>query len=188
MVRGREPLGRGVDAGDERASRRICSGRRGPARRICAWLWQHRGMRNHRLAIAFVMAAACGGSQKAVEVKGGDAELAKLAGTWSGDYRGHESGRAGTIDFALELGRHTAAGEIHMGAPDAPPLKIEFVAIDGGQVSGTIAPYTDPNCQCEVETTFTGVADGDSIAGTFATKVSANGETQSGDWRVTRKR
>lgn len=145
-------------------------------------------MRNHPIAIALFLAAACGGSQKSVEVKGGDGELAKLAGTWSGDYRGLESGRSGTIDFALELGRHTAVGEIHMGAPDAPALKIEFVAIAGGQVSGTIAPYTDPNCQCEVQTTFTGVADGDAIAGSFSTKVSATGDTQTGEWRVERKR
>ncbi|MEZ4401050.1 MAG: hypothetical protein R3B06_13580 [Kofleriaceae bacterium] len=146
-------------------------------------------MRSLRLAFASVVfVAACGGSQKAVEVKGGDPELAKIAGDWTGDYHGIDSGRTGTIDFALELGRHTATGEIHMGAPDAPPLKIEFVAIDGGQVSGTIAPYTDPNCQCLVETTFTGAASGDSISGTFATKVSATGQTQTGDWQVTRRR
>jgi hypothetical protein len=139
-----------------------------------------------RFGLIGLFMAACGGSQKAVEVKGGDGELAKLAGSWTGDYQGVESGRTGTIDFSLELGRHTAVGDIHMGAPDAPPLKIEFVAIDGGQVSGTIAPYTDPNCQCEVVTTFTGVGSGDSIRGRFETKVSATGEIQTGDWQVTR--
>ena len=144
-------------------------------------------MRIPGLAIAIALVAACGGSQKAVEVKGGDSELAKIAGDWSGDYSGVESGRSGTIDFSLELGRHTAIGEIHMGAPDAPPLKIEFVAIDGGKVSGTIAPYPDPNCSCEVQTTFTGAASGDSISGTFETKVSANGQVQSGTWQVSRK-
>lgn len=143
-------------------------------------------MRNWQLAIVFTV-AACGGSQKAVEVKGGDGELAKIAGDWTGDYHGVESGRSGTIDFSLELGRHTAIGEIHMGAPDAPPLKIEFVAVDGGKVHGTIAPYTDPNCTCEVQTTFTGTAAGDTISGTFETKVSANGQTQTGDWQVSRK-
>ena len=140
-----------------------------------------------RLALAVLLISACGGSQKAVEVKGGDAELAKVAGDWSGEYHGVESGRTGTIGFSLQLGRHTAEGEIHMGGPDAPPLKIEFVAIDGGQVSGTIAPYTDPNCSCEVVTTFIGTATGDRIAGTFETKVSTSGDTQTGDWQVTRR-
>ena len=139
-------------------------------------------MRNIAIACAFTFAAACGGSQKAVEVKGGEDELAVLAGDWTGDYHGVESGRSGTIDFALELGRHVASGEVHMGAPDAPPLKIEFVAIEGGKVSGTIAPYTDPNCACEVQTTFTGTAAGDTISGTFETKVSASGQVQTGDW------
>ncbi len=144
-------------------------------------------MRTGIAIAAFAWVAACGGSQKAVEVKGGDSELAKIAGEWTGDYSGVESGRSGTIDFTLELGRHTAIGEIHMGAPDAPPLKIEFVAIDGGKVSGTIAPYPDPNCSCEVQTTFTGAASGDSISGTFETKVSASGQVQSGTWQVSRK-
>ncbi|MBK9036163.1 MAG: hypothetical protein IPL61_33795 [Myxococcales bacterium] len=144
-------------------------------------------MRNQGIACVFAFVAACGGTQKAVEVKGGDAELAKLAGDWSGDYHGNESGRDGTIDFALELGRHTATGEVHMGAPDAPPLKIEFVAIEGGQLSGTIAPYTDPNCTCEVQTTFTGAAGPDTIGGTFETKISATGDVQTGTWQVTRK-
>lgn len=140
-----------------------------------------------RYAFAVLFAAGCGGSQKAVEVKGGDAELAKIAGEWSGDYQGVESGRSGTITFELQLGRHTAEGEIRMGTPDAPPLKIEFVAIEGGRVSGTIAPYTDPNCSCEVQTTFVGTASGERISGDFETKVSATGDVQRGTWQVTRR-
>lgn len=140
-----------------------------------------------RVAFALLLAAGCGGSQKSVEVKGGETELATLAGDWAGDYHGIESGRSGTIEFSLQLGRHTAEGEVHMGAPDAPPLKIEFVAIDGGRVSGTIAPYTDPNCTCEVQTTFTGTATATRIAGTFETKVSATGQVETGDWQVSRK-
>ena len=143
-------------------------------------------MRNLLFTFAIVL-GACGGSQKAVEVKGDDNEMAKIVGDWTGDYHGVESGRDGTIDFSLELGRHTAIGEIHMGAPDAPPLKIEFVAVDGGKISGSVAPYTDPNCTCEVQTTFTGTVAGDTISGTFETKISANGQVQTGDWQVTRK-
>lgn len=140
-----------------------------------------------RLVFGVLFAVGCGGSQKAVEVKGGDAELAKIAGEWSGDYTGVESGRSGTITFNLQLGRHVAEGEIRMGAPEAPPLKIEFVAVEGGKISGTIAPYTDPNCSCEVQTTFVGTATGEQIAGDFQTRVSATGDVQTGTWQVTRK-
>jgi hypothetical protein len=98
--------------------------------------------------------AACGGSQKDVEVKGKDTETAKLAGEWEGTYEGRESGRSGTAKFNLQLGRHTAEGEVYMGGET--PLKIQFIEVEGGQIQGTIAPYTDPNCDCQVETTFLG--------------------------------
>jgi len=137
------------------------------------------------LAVAAV-AAACGGGQKQVEVKGGDTEVAKLAGNWEGDYQGNESGRSGTIKFTLQLGRHTADGEVFMGGSETP-LSIQFVEITGGQLKGTIAPYTDPNCQCEVETSFLGNLEGDRISGMFETKIGSTGQIQTGTWQVTRQ-
>jgi hypothetical protein len=129
--------------------------------------------------------AACGGSQKDVEVKGKDTETAKLAGEWEGTYEGRESGRSGTAKFNLQLGRHTAEGEVYMGGET--PLKIQFIEVEGGQIQGTIAPYTDPNCDCQVETTFLGIVNGDEIKGEFSTKVGATGQIQTGTWQVTRK-
>ena len=66
------------------------------------------------------------------------------------------------------------------------PLKIEFVQIKGGQVKGTIAPYNDPRCNCQVATSFVGSVTGDEISGSFETKV--QDQVQSGSWHVTRKR
>lgn len=133
-------------------------------------------------ALAFV---ACGGGQKQVEVKGKETETAKLAGEWEGTYEGKESGRTGTVKFSLQLGMHTAEGEVFMGGET--PLKIQFIDVEGGQIQGTIAPYTDPNCNCQVETSFIGIVDGDQIKGEFSTKVGATGQIQTGSWQVTRK-
>ena len=139
-----------------------------------------------RIAFALVAAAlGCGGTQKEVTVKGADTELAKLAGDWAGDYKGNESGRAGTVSFSLQLGRHTAEGEVIMSG--ATPLKIEFVAVKGAQVKGTIAPYNDPNCSCQVETSFLGNVAGNTISGMFETKIGTTGQIQTGSWTVTRK-
>lgn len=133
---------------------------------------------------SIVTLAGCGGGQREVEVKGTDTELVKLVGTWEGTYHGEDSGRSGPVSFALQLGHHAAEGEVRMGG--TTPLKIEFVQIKAGQVRGTIAPYTDPSCQCQVETAFLGARDGEAIAGTFETKLGATGQVQTGSWKVTR--
>lgn len=136
--------------------------------------------------LALGLLVACAGSKKDVEVKGGDPELARLAGVWAGDYQGNESGRSGPIRFELELGRHTATGEVLMGG--STPLHIEFVAVEHGKIKGTIAPYTDPACACAVETSFLGTLGTEAIAGTFETKLGATGQLQTGSWQVERQR
>lgn len=129
--------------------------------------------------------AACGGTQKDVAVKGADTELVKLVGEWQGDYKGNDSGRTGPVSFSLQLGSHTAEGEVVMGG--TTPLKIEFVSVEGGRIKGTIAPYSDPGCSCQVETSFLGNVTGDTIAGMFETKIGATGQIQTGSWQVARK-
>ena len=46
-------------------------------------------------------------------------------------------------------------------------LTIRLVRVQGDTVTGRMEPYTDPDCQCTVETTFRGVLRGDTISGTF---------------------
>ena len=129
-------------------------------------------------------AAACGGSQRDVAVHGNDLDLARVQGDWDGSYTGTDSGRSGQVKFSLQLGNHTADGEVVMNG--ATPLKIEFVNVKKDEVKGTIAPYTDPSCSCEVQTTFTGTLTDNTITGSFETKVTKTGQLQGGTWTVTR--
>ncbi len=134
-------------------------------------------------ALAFVV--ACGASQKEVAVQGSDMDLARVAGDWEGEYAGIESGRRGPVSFSLRMGSHVAEGQVIMNG--ATPLKIEFVKVKDDDVKGTIAPYMDPNCSCEVQTTFLGTLAKDEILGTFETKVGETGQIQTGTWSVSRK-
>jgi len=135
--------------------------------------------------VLVVALGACGAGHKDVAVKGNDNELAKVAGEWEGDYKGADTGRSGPVTFSLQLGRHVAEGEVVMSG--TTPLKIEFVQLEATQIKGTIMPYTDPSCSCQVETSFLGKVAGDTISGTFETKVAATGQLQTGAWQVTRK-
>jgi len=134
--------------------------------------------------VLLAVLGACAGGPRAVPVEGADTELVKLAGTWQGTYEGHESGRSGPVSFDLRVGEHSAEGEVRMAG--TTPLKIEFVRFNAGQVRGTMAPYTDPSCSCQVETTFVGTRAGEAIDGRFEVKVSATGQLQTGSWHVQR--
>jgi hypothetical protein len=137
-----------------------------------------------KLLVSLLFVVACGGSQKDVSMEGNDVDLARVAGDWQGQYKGDESGRSGPVSFSLELGNHIAEGQVMMGG--ATPLEIQFVKVKQDQIHGTIAPYTDPNCSCQVETAFDGTLGNDVISGSFETKVA--GKTQTGTWSVQRKR
>jgi hypothetical protein len=139
----------------------------------------------HRLAILFVFTAACGGAVSQIEMRGKDPDLAAIAGDWLGQYQGQDTGRSGAIQFSLQLGRHTADGEVLL-APGAPPLRVTFVAVKHASVSGQMERYTDPTCKCEVETQFDGTVDGNEIGGTYTTKAVATGTEMHGTWRVAR--
>ena len=139
-----------------------------------------------KLFVGLVLSlSACAATAKQVEVKGGNEDLVKLAGNWEGQYEGLDSGRTGAIKFNLEVGRHTADGEVFLGGNT--PLKITFVQVEGGQVNGRIDPYTDPTCNCMVRTEFEGLFRGDSVDGTFTTKVLPDGKELRGNWQVARK-
>lgn len=136
------------------------------------------------MRITLVIAlAACGGTSKDVAVRGRDSELVKLAGEWEGEYAGLESGRSGKVRFNLQLGRHVAEGEVFMGGDT--PLKIQFVEVEGRQLKGTIAPYMDPQCSCQVSTSFLGTLANDAVSGSYETRI--QDKIHSGTWRVTKR-
>jgi len=155
-------------------------------------------------AVLTVALLACGGSQTPVPVVGRDADVSQLAGEWYGDYSSVESGRSGSIVFKLVAGSDSATGDVvmtpqwltrqgnaQMQPPAAPPamqpLTIRFVRVTGGQVSGALAPYTDPNCGCTLHTTFVGRLRADTLEGSYTSEHEQTRDVQRGRWRVVRK-
>lgn len=148
---------------------------------------------------------ACSGSQSPVPMVGRQVDISQLAGEWLGEYSSVESGRSGSIVFNLTAGSDTATGDVVMNpqivnrGPAAPTgqnptsfptprsIQIRFVRVSGGQVSGALDPYTDPNCGCQLHTTFVGRLVGDTLSGTYTSRHMETQEIQKGRWRVVRK-
>lgn len=156
-------------------------------------------------AVAFLI--ACGGYQAPVPMVGQEADVSQLAGEWFGEYSSAESGRSGSISFKLTAGSDTATGDVVMSPrynarpqpgevqPTGPAtpgtiqtLSINFVRVTGGQVSGSLAPYTDPTCGCTLRTTFVGRLRADTLAGTYTSLHEQSREVQRGQWQVVRQR
>ena len=144
--------------------------------------------------LAAALASSCSSSNPAppVPVAG---DLAALAGRWVGEYSSEATGRAGSIVFELKSGDKVARGDVLMVPKDAKDpgvmpqmLNINFVNAAGGVLRGTMDPYRDPGCDCQVETTFVGRLSGDTIEGTFTTTPSGNAPITTGRWKMTRQK
>ncbi len=161
----------------------------------------------HFLSLSLLAAGgACSSAPPPVPVVAEAADLAQLAGEWSGAYDSPASGRRGTIVFRLEAGADTAYGDVTMiprgwtrplgpaedpaaAAREAPipeTLRIRFVRVEGGVVTGTLEPYRDPDCGCPVYTIFTGRVKEDVIEGSF-TAHPGHGPPYQGSWRARRR-
>ena len=151
--------------------------------------------------------AACGPMRATpVALRGERTEIASLAGRWRGEYEGLDSGRGGNMTFVLRAGSDSATGDVLMeprGTPvvyravDEGPrhlahasgsqlLAVSFVAVSGGEVSGTLEPYIAPDCSCTVTTTFRGRIAADTMSGTFTTTAPIL-TAQNGRWRMVRE-
>jgi hypothetical protein len=79
-------------------------------------------------------------------------------------------------------------------APTAAPqprsevLTIRFVRVAAGRVSGSLAPYADPETGARLFTAFDGQMRGDTIAGVYTTRAAGAVDTQTGEWTVTRRK
>lgn len=165
-------------------------------------------MRAAMVMLAVVTGTACAGNPTPVPVLGAAADVAQLAGEWYGEYSSSETGRAGSIVFSLAAGTDTARGDVLLAAPGtrvtpggvdahlmrsvplperSQLLTVHFIRVQGGQVSGHLEPYTDPNCDCTVSTEFLGRLTADTLAGTYTIQ-RLTGLTQQGRWRVVRRR
>lgn len=142
-----------------------------------------------------------------VPIAGSASAIGSLAGTWLGDYQGTESGRSGNITFIISARGDSAFGDVLMVSATNPgtlqpahgaeehmahvrssqALRIDFVAVSEGELSGHLEPYIAPDCDCRVTTTFSGRRSGNVIEGTFVTRGPSSFE-QRGRWRVSRER
>jgi hypothetical protein len=130
-------------------------------------------------------------------------ELGALAGEWTGTYWSAATGRRGVIRFQLQADTGAAWGDVWMSPADvsrgpsgevghgggaAQPLQIRFVRVDDADtVSGTIEPYTDPECDCMLSTTFVGKIDGGRIEGTYTSRGGTAHAVTSGQWEAQRR-
>jgi hypothetical protein len=164
-------------------------------------------IRSSVLAVALV-AAACAFNPPPVPIDAPAADLERLAGQWTGTYERPNSGRAGSIEFNLVYGEDHAHGDVVMipagshhsyqswreggivgGRLDAvQELTIRFVAVEGGEVTGELDPYRDPDCDCRAYTRFRGRLRGDVVEGTFVTRTTQDAGPVQGTWKVTRRR
>lgn len=158
------------------------------------------------LTLSALVLGGCGASRSPVPLVGASRDVSALTGDWAGDYSSAESGRSGSISFTLRAAGDSAFGDVVMipaswgrplmpyrqqavggnQMPETTVLTIRFVRVEHGHVSGTLAPYADPETAARLLTTFTGELNGNTIAGTYTTRL-PSGETQSGRWSVQRR-
>ncbi len=153
------------------------------------------------IALAAFLGAGCNAALLPVPVEG---TVDQLVGEWAGEFSSAETGRRGSIYFHLEAGRDTAAGDVLLtpdrtyNVPTAPDwnespwrtsahvLQISFVRCTDSEVDGWVKPYADPDTGYLTYTDFTGVIAGDSLKGTFVSRVENTGRRSSGTWAVAR--
>jgi hypothetical protein len=159
------------------------------------------------VVISAILNWSCSAVIQPVTVKGAESDIDLLAGEWKGEYYSKDLGRGGSIEFKLTSGEKTAFGEVVMiplgsqipfqpatqtGEPKTATqpievLKISFVQISGGRVSGKIGPYWDPDNKVTLLTFFDGVLKGDTIKGTFRSRREQSEYFYTGQWEVRRK-
>ena len=156
------------------------------------------------LTIVAVSFTACSSTPPPeVAVHASDVYMERLAGKWVGTYWSGSSGRSGRITFDLALDEGVAHGEVLMipaaereTAPDyqrhdlsrsAKPLHIEIIKAADNQVTGTLEPYRDPDCDCMLSTSFVGTIRDDVIEGEFFSIGGPGHLTHTGRWEVERQ-
>ena len=156
-------------------------------------------------ALSLAAVAACQYHPTPIPLQGEAGSIAALRGEWSGEYWGNGSERRGALSFTISSTADSAFGDVIMLTPQgqqirpvdtgdrhrlhtasSQALRIDFVRIGAGMVSGTLEPYIAPDCDCQVSTTFTGNVAGDTIRGTFITN-GRQGGNRDGLWMMTRR-
>jgi hypothetical protein len=166
-------------------------------------------LRTVEAALAALVTACAAAHQPSVPLAGTVRDVATLAGQWEGSYSSAATGRSGSISFTLSAGNDSAFGDVIMiprgwgrplqawngqgsagteARPRSAVLTINFVRVAGGRVTGTLAPYADPETGAQLATTFEGRLVGDRIEGTYSTRGGGSADPQTGQWQVTRRK
>ncbi|SRR6266508_4492829 len=160
-------------------------------------------------ALAALLPACAPAPQTPVPMVGAATDVAALAGRWEGAYSSAATGRSGSISFTLTASGDSAFGDVVMvprgfgrplqawntsaapagaAAPRSAVLTINFVRVAEGRVTGTLAPYRDPETGVPLFTAFEGRLRGDVIEGTYTTRAARGVDSQTGEWNVTRRK
>ena len=156
---------------------------------------------------AAALSFSCASQNPAPPVPVAGSDVSALAGRWVGEYSSGETGRTGSIVFELKSGEKVARGDVLMKPKEEPAgqgstlpgpsetlrtmpqvLNISFVSATGGVLRGTMDPYRDPSCDCQVQTTFVGRLSGDTIEGTYTTTPLGAESITTGRWKMTRQK
>jgi hypothetical protein len=160
------------------------------------------------MIISILLIGGCQTAKKTVNIYGESVDLKLLEGEWKGEYSSEDTGRSGTIEFLLMAEEKKAFGDVLMIPrsakepyhpvgyrdkikldPNFPEfLTINFVEIEGGKVMGELAPYWDPEMRRRMSTSFEGVLHGDTIEGTFESRIDQSPIYFTGQWKVFRKK
>ena len=155
------------------------------------------------LAVALVVGCSTA-PQVPVRLQGDPTSIARLAGSWAGEYWGAGGGRGGSLSFSLRSGTDSLYGDVTMVDPRgqtiraADPtdvhaqhvrspqqLRIDFVAVRDDSLRGVLEPYIAPDCNCAVSTTFHGQVKDGRITGTFQTRNGGRVQAE-GSWEMKR--
>ena len=170
-------------------------------------------MHSHRsfsiAALGALLLACTAPRQAPVPLVGAARDVAALEGQWDGSYSSAATGRSGSISFNLTATGDSAFGDVVMiprgsgrplrawnnaavpadaASPRTAVLTIDFVRVAEGRVTGTLAPYADPETGVQLFTAFEGVLRGDVIEGTYTTRAGRSVDSQTGEWKVTRRK
>lgn len=150
------------------------------------------------ISICILLVTACAGVQK--PVKETKVDFSEFAGKWEGKYESTATGRSGQVYLDLTSTGEKATGGIIMRPEEsgsastnkmtysdtkkqkAIPLTIDFVAAEGGKISGVVTPYFDPRFNTTMFTTFEGALEGNMMKGIFTVKIGDTGNSYTGTW------
>jgi hypothetical protein len=153
--------------------------------------------------LALVAAVGCRSQPTPVRLQGDPASIASLAGSWVGQYWGG-AGRGGSLSFSLQSGSDSLYGDVTMldasgqqlrpadpmevhrtHVNNGQSLRIDFVAVRGDSLRGTLEPYISPECECAASATFVGQVRSGVIIGVFETRAGGRVRGQ-GSWEMKR--